>query len=742
MSRAIFTHTSRGVCSMFILGAAATLGLSTSAYAGSGGDLSLEVADCTNDDHPDPGFQIQVDVWMRNVSLPGATGFAAFVEYDDALLTYRGDLSSYAATFPVNIQPIGTADTAPGADPGELRIDGSADFIGPVPVDGDALLATLVFDVATDDCSTTTLAFDLDEGFDSELSFAGLPIPTTLTDTPEVLLDNTAPVITCGPNLVLNADAGTCLTGTLDFNVTFDDSLTLEDTQTPGAWYVDRYAPAVFESAEFMGDQRLCHGVDVADNNLGRPGGFSSAFYDTQGRKYDVDMPIGSTIGIDLWVPAIAETNIRRAGMWATTYDLSDQISGFPILGFSSANEAEDALGTPRFRAFVQDTDLDANNGITPGWIDLHTLAPSDLDKWYRFEITLTAAAYEFRIYDVATDVEIASLTDPTTFGSVRFGDYILQVKNFPDPISETYTMYWDNIELGPAGPVVEDACDAGGTLTFERSDNPALGLSDPFPSGTTTITWTATDACGNVSTCNSDVTVNSFNEVNVEVELVGVTIPSTRCITFNTDDCNSVTDVTLDFVDHDLNPATPVRFVGVIEVPCGNWTTLCAKDQQHTQWDTTTLTINGLDYVGDTLLSLAPGDTDDDGDVDINDVTLLIAQYGGAEPSGGCPWDGTRGADFSNNGQVFSEDYSLLSGNWLTTSECSCTSLLFADGRTSVSVHELHPWVAVRADLNVDGQIDADDVELFEAREGLPHMLSTKIRKSARLERSANSLR
>ncbi len=45
-------------------------------------------------------------------------------------------------------------------------------------------------------------------------------------------------------------------------------------------------------------------------------------------------------------------------------------------------------------------------------------------------------------------------------------------------------------------------------SLTFERSDNAALTLSDPFPLGVTTITWTATDCAGNVSVCVQTVTV------------------------------------------------------------------------------------------------------------------------------------------------------------------------------------------------------------------------------------------
>ena len=53
--------------------------------------------------------------------------------------------------------------------------------------------------------------------------------------------------------------------------------------------------------------------------------------------------------------------------------------------------------------------------------------------------------------------------------------------------------------------PTVTDNC-GGGQITGVRSDN--LPISDPYPLGQTTITWTATDACGNVSSVIQTVTI------------------------------------------------------------------------------------------------------------------------------------------------------------------------------------------------------------------------------------------
>src|SRR5207237_834238 len=50
------------------------------------------------------------------------------------------------------------------------------------------------------------------------------------------------------------------------------------------------------------------------------------------------------------------------------------------------------------------------------------------------------------------------------------------------------------------------DNCDGSVTPVPSRSDNKPI--TDPFPVGTTTITWTATDSSGNHSSCDQTVTV------------------------------------------------------------------------------------------------------------------------------------------------------------------------------------------------------------------------------------------
>jgi uncharacterized repeat protein (TIGR01451 family) len=60
---------------------------------------------------------------------------------------------------------------------------------------------------------------------------------------------------------------------------------------------------------------------------------------------------------------------------------------------------------------------------------------------------------------------------------------------------------------VNPGTATATDNCDSSPTVSAVRSDNQPL--SAPYPKGTTTITWTAIDSSGNLSSCTQTVTVN-----------------------------------------------------------------------------------------------------------------------------------------------------------------------------------------------------------------------------------------
>src|SRR6187455_59541 len=72
------------------------------------------------------------------------------------------------------------------------------------------------------------------------------------------------------------------------------------------AWYPDRYAPAGFTNVGslFGRSNVLAITIDDADSAASRPPGFGGTFYNTQGRKIDVDTaPPVTWIG-SLYIPS------------------------------------------------------------------------------------------------------------------------------------------------------------------------------------------------------------------------------------------------------------------------------------------------------------------------------------------------------------------------------------------------------------------------------------------------------
>lgn len=226
--------------------------------------------------------------------------------------------------------------------------------------------------------------------------------------------------------LVVLATTGAATAGSYGTE-TFDTPVTTGATQAPDTWYTDRYAPESFEIADFGGDSRLKHSIDASDGATSRPGSFSSAFYNTQGRKYDL-MGVKS-LSIDLYVDGDWETSGRRmAGIWGTGVDATDTITAYPIIEFASSGTA----------GYFQYWDGAA----------FQTLGlPSSFayDEWYTLQI------------DLDTDLDLFTFTvgdltaTNSASGTVEFANVILQGHNTTDGV--TYDIYWDNLTTAVPSP-------------------------------------------------------------------------------------------------------------------------------------------------------------------------------------------------------------------------------------------------------------------------------------------------
>jgi nitrous oxidase accessory protein NosD len=270
----------------------------------------------------------------------------------------------------------------------------------------------------------------------------------------------------------------------------FNSAVVLSPTPATGKWYVDRYAPAGFNSPEvFGGDSRLKQSINAADCQTCRPPSFSSAFYNTQGRKYD--LPSGTlSMSIDLYIPsAWASTGNRMAGFWATAFDISDAVSAFPIIEFTSDG------ANPRFRGYESGTGVYVDMGLPSGFT---------YDNWVTLKIEVLPGG-EFR-YSV-NSLQMTTTTN-TGAGSVDLANTILQGHNTSSGV--TYDIYWDNYIYSPlyAEAVVTGTltCSTGSVsvaVTAVGGYAPYIG-EGTFSAGAGSHTYTITDTYG----CTASTTI------------------------------------------------------------------------------------------------------------------------------------------------------------------------------------------------------------------------------------------
>ena len=273
---------------------------------------------------------------------------------------------------------------------------------------------------------------------------------------------------------------------------------------------------------------------------------------------------------------------------------------------------------------------------------------------------------------------------------------------------------------LDPGTATATDGCDANPVVIGTRSDG--LALNAAYPSGsTTTITWTATDACGNSAQCVQSISVATTNAVDVVVVLSPTIVPAAleRCITFEFWNCPGAQPTEV---------AQPLLFVNgvahdVLHVPCGPYTCVTARDKLHTLRRTIGLQTNGVRYGADfTALSLIGGNLNDDEWIDILDFGVLIAQWETPLPPDTACNTPAPHSDINGDGVVDSADFTFIQINFLLGNDQNCCG--FPGGPDSAPVTRISVAELIRrglgqlvvADLNGDGWLDTGDVAAFMA--------------------------
>ncbi|MDD3739616.1 MAG: HYR domain-containing protein, partial [Bacteroidales bacterium] len=132
-------------------------------------------------------------------------------------------------------------------------------------------------------------------------------------------------------------------------------------------------------------------------------------------------------------------------------------------------------------------------------------------------------------------EYSICETINPTNcdyaFITVVIEDTELPVINCPADVnvnSDPSSCEATNVVIGT--PTVNDNCGVN-TVTGVRDD--MLALTDPYPLGTTTITWTVTDFGGNSATCDQLVVVT-------DIELPTIVCPAPVAVNTDADECTA----------------------------------------------------------------------------------------------------------------------------------------------------------------------------------------------------------
>lgn len=214
-------------------------------------------------------------------------------------------------------------------------------------------------------------------------------------------------------------------------NEHFASAPTLAATPTDGAWYKDRYLPSAFTSS---GGQLKISIDGPNDGAQARPSAYSSAFYNTQGRKFNLCTSCNVTMASgDLYIPSSWSTEHRRSDIWATAYDNTNNISFYPIIGFRNVDGNSPSI--------------DYWNGT--GWTGSGVSITYNTSYHLSFKLNGTNLEYYVNSNLVGTVI---------SGGSTYFGDLILQAYNFNDNTlspstmqdlsssTNSYDALWDNI--------------------------------------------------------------------------------------------------------------------------------------------------------------------------------------------------------------------------------------------------------------------------------------------------------
>jgi hypothetical protein len=217
------------------------------------------------------------------------------------------------------------------------------------------------------------------------------------------------------------------------------------DTISP-AWVVDRYAPAAFQTAYFLGDNRLQITIEQTGSTVNRPSAFNASFYNTQGEQRPGDILGEWSLSAEVYISSAYDTTtgqLVQSELMAESGD--DPSTGeYAIFGFTNASPTDPLNPEASDRSFrFQIFDGGDTDG---GWYDVGLPTGFTFDAWHTLEFTDTGTDFEFLLDGVAV------FDEPTTTGEDLQTAFI-EAYNFGQTGAgglNSYSVYWDNLTAVP----------------------------------------------------------------------------------------------------------------------------------------------------------------------------------------------------------------------------------------------------------------------------------------------------
>jgi hypothetical protein len=244
--------------------------------------------------------------------------------------------------------------------------------------------------------------------------------------------------------------------------------------------------------------------------------------------------------------------------------------------------------------------------------------------------------------------------------------------------------------------PTATDACAPGLMATGVRSDGQALGAA--WPSGTTTVTWSAVDPCGNTTTATTSVTVDPTNTMDLSAQWGSGFAGASRSLTLNLlggSGNQSRTQVV-------SIPAGGSAMFSVTDLPVDTYTCATIEDPARSLRARVSVSDSGSNWSAASA-TMVLGDLINDEVIDVLDWGAYIV----LNPN----------ADLNADGSINSGDGNIILANFGRRGDTGCVSSLDGprDPILAITVADVIsmglPELA-GADLNGDGWIDQADMD------------------------------